>query len=121
MSKIGMTLLKESWDSPLSPHFGKAKWVLVYDTESEQQHFERNRGLNGRAVVDIMAAHGCTDAIFTHIGAGALRHLREAGMAGWYGAAGVPASEVLARWQKGELQQARSASAHDSQRQHGQR
>lgn len=109
MSKIGMMLLKESWDSPLSPHFGMAKWVLIYDTETLEEQFERNKGLSGRDVVDTLARHGCQDAIFTSIGKGGLHHLHDAQIRGWYGPIDLPAHEVLDGWKKGRLQRARHA------------
>ena len=61
MSKIAfMTLLKRQ-DSKLSPHFGKAKWVMITDQDGGVPTFVQNTGLNGRAVVEILAANGCTD------------------------------------------------------------
>ena len=52
--RIGFTLLLNQNDSRLSPHFGKAKWIGIYDTETESMRFERNTGLNGRFVADVL-------------------------------------------------------------------
>ena len=119
MSKVGMTLLRPDWQSPLSPHFGLATWLLIYDTETDQKNFERNRLLMGKGVVDVFAQHRCTDAIFSNIGPGALEILRAAGIRGWYGAADVPASELISRLKQGELEPANEARSHDHDRRGG--
>ncbi|HLI62347.1 MAG TPA: NifB/NifX family molybdenum-iron cluster-binding protein [Terriglobales bacterium] len=106
MSKVAFTTLLKREDSALSPHFGKAKWILIRDGESGEISFEQNTALNGHAVVDLMTRHGCTDAVFTNIGPGALRHLEQAGIRGWIGPAGVPLPQVLERFERGELKRA---------------
>lgn len=102
MSKTAFTTLLNRGTSALSPHFGKAKWVCILD-EKGQVEFEQNTALNGRAVVDIMARHGCKDAVFTEIGPGAYSHLKEAGIRGWIGPAGVPVPEIAGHLRRGEL------------------
>lgn len=106
MSKVAFTTLLKREDSALSPHFGKAKWIMVRDGESGEITFAQNTALNGRAVVDLMARYGCTDAVFTNIGPGALRHLEQSGIRGWIGPAGVPLPQVLERLTRGELKRA---------------
>jgi predicted Fe-Mo cluster-binding NifX family protein len=108
MSKVAFTTLLKREDSALSPHFGKAKWIVVRDGESGEIAVEQNTGLNGRAVVDIMARHGCSDAVFTSIGPGASRHLEQAGIRGWIGAAGVPLPQLLEMLERGELKPAKA-------------
>jgi predicted Fe-Mo cluster-binding NifX family protein len=105
VSKLAFTTLLRREDSTLSPHFGMAKWILIRDGNG-QITFEQNTVLNGRAVVDIMFRHGCTDAVFTHIGPGALSHLEQAGIRGWIGPADVPVPAVLERFSRGELARA---------------
>ena len=112
MKKVAFTTLLKRDDSALSPQFGMAKWIMIRDNEVGQVTFEQNTALNGRAVVDIMVKHGCTDAVFTQIGAGALRHLQQAGIRGWTGEAGVPVSQLLERLGRGELSPAQTHSAH---------
>ena len=103
MSKIAFTALLNRPDSVLSPHFGKAKWILIRD-EGGQTTFEQNTVLNGRAVVDIMARHGCTDAVFTQIGDGAFVHLDRAGIRGWIGPANIPVPQLVERLERGQLE-----------------
>jgi predicted Fe-Mo cluster-binding NifX family protein len=113
MSKVGLTLLRPDWQSPLSPHFGIATWLLIYDTEMDQKKFERNRLLMGKGVVDVFALHRCTDAVFSNIGPGALEILRAAGIRAWYGPPDIPASQLVDRLKQGELEPANEARSHD--------
>jgi predicted Fe-Mo cluster-binding NifX family protein len=106
MSKIGFTTLLDRQESVLSSHFGMAKWVMIRDDDTGEVTFEQNTGLYGRAVVDILQRHGCTDAVFAEIGSGALRHLQEAGIRGWLAPSDVPVPELLDRLSQGELARA---------------
>jgi predicted Fe-Mo cluster-binding NifX family protein len=117
MKKLGLTVLKETPDSPLSPHFGIAKWILIYEPETEGTTFVRNEGLTGKAVVDQLVRHGCTDAIFASIGDGALRHLDAAGIRGWYGDGDQPPVELARLLAEGQLRRAATAS-HRAPRHH---
>ncbi len=111
MSKVGLTVLKPEWESPLSEHFGMAGWILIYDAETQQKTFERNRLLYGGAVIEAFERHGCTDAIFSHIGPGALEMLKGAGIRGWYGPGSVPVPQVVEQFLKGELMPAEEAES----------
>ena len=106
MSKVGFITLLNREDSVLSPHFGIAKWVLVRDDDTGEITFEQNTGLTGRAVVDILARHGCTDAVFTEIGPGAFGHLQAAGIRAWLAPADVPVPELIQRLSSGGLTRA---------------
>ncbi len=108
MSKVAFTTLLKREDSALSPHFGIAKWILIRDSESGEITFEQNTGLNGRAVVDVMARHSCTDAVFTQIGRGALRHLEQAAIRAWIGPAGVPMPQLVEQLNAGKLSRAQA-------------
>lgn len=119
MGKIAFTTLLKRDDSALSPHFGKAKWILIVDRETGHAAFEQNTELNGRAVVEIMARHGCSDAIFTQIGSGALQHLHLAGIRGWIGPADQPVPELLKRLDCGELVPAEITPLENSRWQRG--
>ena len=109
MSKVAFTTLLNRADSALSPHFGMAKWILVRDDDNGQITFEQNTVLNGRAVVEILVRHGCTDAVFTQIGEGAFHHLEQAGIRGWIGPAGTPVPQLLELLSRGELTRAQAS------------
>ena len=118
MSKIGCTVLLNRETSSLSPHFGKAKWVMITDRETGKSEFEQNFGMNGRAVVDILARHRCSDVIFAEIGPGALSHLKDTGIKAWFGPQGVGAPEVMEKLKRGELSAALAPSPGHGQHQH---
>lgn len=103
MSKIAFTALLDRPDSVLSPHFGKAKWIMIRDDAGNAQ-FEQNTELNGRAVVEILRRAGCTDVISTELGEGAFRHLQQAGIRAWAGPADVAAPKLAEMFRRGELQ-----------------
>jgi predicted Fe-Mo cluster-binding NifX family protein len=103
MSKIGFTTLLNREDSALSAHFGLAKWVMIRDTKTGVVIFEQNKVPYGRAIVDILQRHGCTDVVFGQIGHGAFRHLQEAGIRGWSATANVPISKLIDQFDRGEL------------------
>lgn len=113
MRRVGMTLLSPDWQSPLSPHFGLAGWLLVYDMKNDQKDFERNRLLMGKGVVDVFSQQRCSDVIFSGIGPGALEILRAAGIRAWYGPPDVPASQLIDRLKLGELEPATEARSQD--------
>ena len=106
MSKVACTVLLDRETSPLSQHFGKAKWVMVSDTETGASEFEQNHGLNGHAIVDVLVRHQCDDVIFAEIGPGALSHLQKAQIRGWFAPQNVPAPELLEKLRRGELRRA---------------
>jgi predicted Fe-Mo cluster-binding NifX family protein len=108
MSKIAFMTLLRCEDSKLSPHFGKAKWVMITDEDGGVATFVQNTGLDGRAVVDILAANGCTDVVFSGIGAGALRHLQAANIRGWIAGGDVPVPILLESFRRGELARAQA-------------
>jgi len=110
MSKVACTVLLNRETSPLSPHFGKAKWVMIVDPQTGASEFEQNDGLNGRAVVDILVRHQCSDVIFAEIGPGALLHLQQAGIKAWFGPQGVPAPELMQKMKAGVLSAATAPS-----------
>ncbi len=109
---FGLPLLKDSLDSPLSQHFGKAKWLLVYEGAGRHR-FVRNAGLSGRSVVQDLAAAGCTDVVILHAGDGAWGHLQRGGMRVWQGEADVPARELIRRAEEGSLARAAAPGAGD--------
>jgi len=92
MPRLGLPLALDRLDAPLSAHFGGCEWLGV--VEPGQPHrFLRNEGLNGRWVAQALAAAGVTDVVAGHLGAGAFRHLADAGIRCW---AAAPAAATAA-------------------------
>lgn len=117
MSKIAFMTLLNREDSTLSPHFGKAKWMMIVDQENGVPTFFQNTGLNGRAVVEVLAANGCADVVFSGIGEGALRHLQAANIRGWIAGGEIPVPVLLERYRRGELLRAHAST--EGQEGHG--
>jgi len=90
---------------------------MIADQDGGVLSFVQNTGLNGRAVVDILAANGCTDVVFSGIGAGALRHLQAAKIRGWIAGGDVPVPDLRERFRRGEL--ARAHAPTEGQEGHG--
>ena len=103
MSKIALMTLLNREDSSLSPHFGKAKWILVRDTEQGSAKFIQNHGLNGRTVVEALLREGCTDVICSEIGQGAVENLKRAQIHGWLAPAGISAPRLIEMLAAGSL------------------
>jgi hypothetical protein len=82
MSKVGLTVVRPDAESSLSPQFGLAGWVMICSTDGQEPILERNPLLYGMGVIDILARHRCTDAIFSTIGPGALQALKAAKIRG---------------------------------------
>ena len=106
MSAIALMTLLNREDSTLSPHFGKAKWLMTVQSGTGKSTFVQNAGLNGRSVVDLLVANGCTDVVFSEIGPGALQHLQAANICGWFGPADTPVPQLLEMFRQGELERA---------------
>ena len=112
MSKIALMTLLSREESNLSPHFGKAKWILVHDTEQATSHFVQNKELNGMSVVQHLLNEGCSDVICSEIGDGAIKHLHEANIRGWLAPANVPAPRLLEMLTEGTLQPVHATKEH---------
>ena len=106
MSAIALMTLLNREGSTLSPHFGKAKWLTIIESGTGKSRFVQNAGLNGRSVVDLLVASGCTDVVFNEIGPGALQHLQAANICGWFGPADLPVPQLLELFRAGKLDRA---------------
>ena len=112
MSKIAAMTLLDREDSSLSPHFGKAKWIMIRDPQQSCWHFLLNQALNGKGVVEELLRQGCTDVICSEIGAGAVENLKRAQIHGWLAPASVPASQLFQMLAEGLLQPASATKQH---------
>jgi len=107
MSKIAFTTLLKKSDSTLSPHFGKAKWLMFLDTCSGSENLVRNTGLSARFVIETLVLEHCEDVVFSHIGPGALKELRKKKINGWYGPMDIPVPRLMEMLFRGQLRLAR--------------
>ena len=124
MSKIALMTLLNREDSTLSPHFGKAKWIMIRDTEHGPSHFVQNHGLNGKTVVEELLREGCTDVICSEIGQGAVENLKRAQIHGWLASADIPAPRLVEMLAAGSLQPVSATKQHGEgcgQHEHGEK
>ncbi len=112
MSKIALMTLLNRDDSNLSPHFGKAKWMMIRDTEQGSSKFIQNHGLNGKTVVEALLREGCTDVICSEIGEGAVENLKRAQIHGWLAPANIPAPRLVEMLAAGSLQPVSATKQH---------
>ncbi|MGC9292511.1 MAG: NifB/NifX family molybdenum-iron cluster-binding protein [Acidobacteriaceae bacterium] len=112
MSKIALMTLLNRANSALSMHFGKAKWILVHDTEEGTSYFVQNEGLNGKSVVNYLLREGCSDVICTEIGEGAVENLKRANIRGWLAPADTTAPRALEMFTEGSLQPVHATKDH---------
>jgi predicted Fe-Mo cluster-binding NifX family protein len=111
MGKVAVMMAAGRADGPMSGHFGKAEWIMIANTEGGVPEFEKNHGLNGKSVADLLIRHGCTDAILVEIGEGALGHLRAAKILVWVAPGAVSGHEALRMFAEGRLSSVSSTCA----------
>lgn len=106
--KVVISSLGPSLDDRVDEHFGRARYLLVVDTEtravqaidnSANYHALQGAGLGAAEVV---ADQGAAAVITGHLGPNAYRALQLAGLPGYDGA-GMTAREALSAFLSGEL------------------
>lgn len=118
MAKIGMTMSRNRVEEPIAQHFGKAKWLLVYDTEGPPR-FIPNEGLNGHWVARQFAAAGVAAVVATHLGPGALAYLRAARIPVLAGSPSASAAALAKEAAEGKLQALSEAALEGGGHGHG--
>jgi predicted Fe-Mo cluster-binding NifX family protein len=108
-------------DAPLSSHFGKAEWVMVFDSAATQPSFFKNEELNGRGAMNIVIREHCSDVILAGIGEGAWGRLLAANVHAWIAPASVTGEQALQMLVRGELPPVSASLAHRGRGNHGYR
>jgi predicted Fe-Mo cluster-binding NifX family protein len=109
MSKVAFTIVLDHEDAALSEHFGAARWLLIHDEETAETSIEPRAGTDGRAIASMLTISDCTDVVCAEIGPVALAILRMLDVRAWQAPLGVPASELLAAFARGDLLRATPA------------
>ena len=117
MGRLAMMMATDDLDGPMSPHFGKAEWIMIVEVPSGTAEFARNEGFNGRSAADLVLRRGCTDVILLDIGDGALRHLQAANIRAWIAPGPVTGNEALWLFAEGHLSPAPAARTATQHRQ----
>ena len=80
MAKIAFTVARNHDDTPLSPFFGKARWILVLDPATGGKSYIRNRSWTSEWVCAAVLAHAVDGLACAYIDPAALRRLTVAGV-----------------------------------------
>ncbi len=113
--KIAVTSQGTELDSPVDPRFGRARYFLLVDTQTEESSAKDNaQNLNAPQGAGIQAAqavvnHGAEALITGNVGPKAFATLSAAGVQVCVGATGT-VREAVQRWKAGQLQVAQKAN-----------
>jgi predicted Fe-Mo cluster-binding NifX family protein len=110
--KIAITTISPSIDAQVDPRFGRGAYFLVVDSDTLEWQAEANPAVNvsggaGVQAAQLVAQHGAQVAISGDFGPNAYEALAAAGVQMFLAPTGesLTASELLARYQRGELKQ----------------
>jgi predicted Fe-Mo cluster-binding NifX family protein len=112
--KLAVTSSGDALESTVDQRFGRAAWIVVYDTASRQSTaVDNSRGMDAAQGAGIQAAEavsrlGAECLITGHCGPKAFRALAAAGIKVYTGAGGTVA-EAIAAFESGKLAQAAAA------------
>lgn len=112
--KVIVTALGAGMESPVDPHFGRAKYFVLVDTETGDHATHDNaQNLNAIHGAGIQAAQcvarlGAEAVVTGHVGPKAFATLQAAGIAIYEGASGTVA-DAIRSLRAGQLQQAAQA------------
>ena len=111
--KIVITTMSPNIDAQVDPRFGRGAYFLVVESDTLEWQAEANPAVNasggaGVQAAQIVAQHAAQVAISGDFGPNAYEALAAAGVQMFLAPAGesLTVSEVLARYQRGELKQA---------------
>ncbi len=113
--KVVVTSTGKDLESKVDPRFGRANWLIVFDTETNQhQAINNEQNLNAGQGAGIQSAenisrHGVEAVITGNCGPKAFRTLGAAGIRIYCGADGT-VSEALEKFKSGKLKQADGAN-----------
>ena len=113
--KVAITAQGQDLSSQLDPRFGRAKWLIVVDTESgDFQAHDNTVNLNATSGAGIQTAQnvanlGAEAVITGNIGPNAIRTLNAAGVKAFLSNASS-AQEALNLFEEGKLQQVSRAN-----------
>jgi predicted Fe-Mo cluster-binding NifX family protein len=102
-ARVGMAVLRNAAQTPLSKDFGKSRWLAVH-TQPDRLEFLSNPGLSGVSAAAALTEAGCRDVIALHLGPRAQERLAASGVRMWRGRAGVPGRALVAALARGELE-----------------
>jgi predicted Fe-Mo cluster-binding NifX family protein len=109
--KIAVSALEPGLDSMVDPRFGRARWIVIYDTENERVESIDNRdNLNavqgaGIKVAELVVEKGCQVVLTGHLGPKAFNVLKASNVKG-YNNASSTVRKAIEAFKRGELDKA---------------
>lgn len=97
--------------APVDPKFGRAKWLVIYDTETKKvENIDNSHNASltqgaGIKTAELVAKHNCQVVLTGHLGPKALKVLQQAGIDGYNGIEGT-VQDAINAWQEGSLPKA---------------
>jgi predicted Fe-Mo cluster-binding NifX family protein len=116
--KIAITSIDGTMQGMLDERFGRAKKIIIYDTDTKTQTVTDNTvNLNAAQGAGIQSAQnilneGAAAVISGHLGPNAFKVLQEAGI-GIYSASGLTVSDALKAFEQGKLEKLSGADVND--------
>ena len=96
MARLAFTVEQNDNDTPLSPVFGKAPWLLVIDSEAGQISYVRNVSWTSEWICTTALVHAVDVLACAYIDRTALRRLKDAGIDVRLASCSRPATELAA-------------------------
>ena len=114
MERVAVMMSSESVSAKMSEHFGKAECILVAGLQGEEPTFLPNDTTNGHGAARIVHRQGCSDAIVTGIGAGAVAQLKSLGIRVWAAPRGISGAQALELFRHGTLPEVVVSAGHEN-------
>ena len=112
--KIAVSARKPGLEAEVDPRFGRARWIVTYDTESKAvESFDNTENYNAAQGAGIKAAElvvekGCKVVLTGHLGPKAFDVLKRASVKGYNNASGT-VKEAIKAYEQGLLPEAEKA------------
>ena len=104
--KVAMPVKPSKDTYLLSSAFGKARFFLIYDIDSNSYEIVENKELSGRDAINLISSKGAKIVITNHIGGGAYRLLNELGLKAYFTESkNKPFNEVIIEYKDGKLKE----------------
>ena len=99
MAKLAFTVARNDDHTPLSPFFGKASWLLIFDSSTSRNSYIPNRGWTSEWVCATALAYAVDGLTCAYIDEGALRRLTGAGVDVRLASCVPPVTELIAAFE----------------------
>jgi predicted Fe-Mo cluster-binding NifX family protein len=112
--KIAISAREAGLDAQIDPRFGRARWIVIYDTDSKQvENIDNASNYNapqgaGIKTAELVVDKGCSIVISGHLGPKAFNVLKKAEVKGYLKDTGL-VKEAINDYLDGKLQESNQA------------